>query len=109
MGPEKKFENQIRAFLSFIGAYHVKYFGCAYTRSGVPDLLCCVGGRFVAIEVKAENGRVSTAQELEIKKIHDSNGIAVVVRPSEFDKLKGLLLALQVVGAEDKQPEEYLN
>lgn len=48
-------------------------------RSGVPDILACVNGRFVAIEVKkAEGIEPSKLQEVKIRRITASGGIAFV-------------------------------
>lgn len=38
--------------------------------NGVPDILCCVDGKFLAIEVKAE-GKVNTATALQQKHQRD--------------------------------------
>lgn len=82
-GPEKQFENRLKEIISERGGWFVKYWGGGYfTRKGVPDLLCCYRGRFLAIEVKAENGKVSAEQTQEIAKIKNSGGIALVLRPS---------------------------
>ena len=35
-GKEKQFENKVRTYLKEIGAYCIKYFGCAFSTSGVP-------------------------------------------------------------------------
>lgn len=61
------------------------------TRSGVPDILACINGRFVAIEVKAEKGRPSELQLWNIEKIKESNGIAVIAYPKDWDDLKKLI------------------
>lgn len=93
---EKTFENKIKKYLAeeLPLTWGVKFHGGTYSRSGVPDLLYCIGGYFVAIEVKAENGKPSELQKRNIKKIRKAGGIAVIVKPSEFDKLKILLQAL---------------
>lgn len=46
---EKLFERKIREYLESRGHCVVKYFANGYTKSGIPDLLACVNGRFVAI------------------------------------------------------------
>ena len=46
---EKLFERKIREYLESRGHWVVKYFANGYTKSGIPDLLACVNGRFVAI------------------------------------------------------------
>lgn len=91
---EKNFENRIKAFLKSKNIYFFKMLGCAATKAGVPDLICCVNGHFVAIEVKGEGGRASPLQLLNIKEINDCGGKAVLVYPNEFDKLKGFIEAL---------------
>lgn len=72
----------------------VKYFGCAYTQSGVPDLLCCVNGNFLALEVKAERGRPSALQLHSLKSIDKAGGIALLVYPKDYDALIELIDAL---------------
>lgn len=68
MPAEKTFENKVKAFLESVGAWHVKFFANRMTRVGVPDILACVNGYFVAIEVKAQNGKPSELQMVWYKK-----------------------------------------
>ena len=96
MAQEKNFENKIKKFLESKGCYFVKHFGCAFTKAGVPDLLCCVNGHFLAIEVKAETGTTSYLQDHNIAKIKEAGGVAVVVKPSDFNDLKKLIEDLMV-------------
>ena len=61
-------------------------------RSGIPDLICCINGRFVAIEIKRPDGKgkVSKLQEIEMDRIKKSDGIAVVMdNYNEFVKFIG--------------------
>lgn len=54
----------------------VKYPGGIYGQKGIPDLILCVNGRFVGIEMKRKTGgKVSLLQERERKKILKSGGI----------------------------------
>ena len=46
-------------------AYYAMPIGTGYGNSGVPDFLCCVNGRFVAVEAKALRGK-ATALQLNI-------------------------------------------
>jgi len=48
--------------------------------AGVPDLLVCVDGRFLAIEMKSAIGRTTRVQEYQLQKIRDAGGTAVVCR-----------------------------
>lgn len=80
---EKQIENQIKKYLKSIGAYVVKYFGCTYTQAGVPDLLVCYKGRFIAIEVKTDSNKTSSLQDINIQQIKEAGGIAFVARSLE--------------------------
>lgn len=79
MLPEKKVENDIKKYLDHIGAYHVKIHGSAFMPAGTPDILACVKGVFVGIEVKKpKGGRVSELQKFKIKQIEQAGGIGIV-------------------------------
>ena len=95
MASEKNFENRIKKFLKDQGCWHVKFFANAFTKSGIPDILACVNGRFVAIEVKAEDGRPSPLQLYNVEEIKRCGGVAVIVKPSQFDELKELLIKIK--------------
>jgi Holliday junction resolvase len=90
MASEKNFENKIKRHIESVGGYLVKYFANRMTKVGIPDLLTCVNGYFLAIEVKAENGRPSDLQIYNIEKIRKSGGFAVIVKPHDFEKLDRL-------------------
>ena len=60
-----------------------KRFRKAVNRVGTPDILCCVGGKFLALEVKSEIGKLSESQRDIIKEIERCGGIARVVRSVE--------------------------
>ena len=94
MAAEKQFENQIKKYLTEQGIWYVKYFANGFTKSGIPDILACCNGYFLAIEVKAENGKPSELQLYHIEKIKQSGGHAVIVKPSQFDELKQLIRGL---------------
>lgn len=88
MAEEKNFEKRIRNYIKSVGGWSVKYFANAYTPRGVPDLLCCVNGMFIAIEVKATNGKPSKLQEITIEQIKNAGGYGVILYPQNFDDFK---------------------
>ena len=59
------------------------------------DILACVNGHFLAIEVKAERGRVSELQRINIEHINNCGGVALVVKPSNFEELKQIIFKLK--------------
>lgn len=92
---EKTYENKIKKFLDDRGAYYVKFFANAYTKSGIPDILCCINGYFVGVEVKAQNGTPSEIQLFNIKKINTAGGFAFVLYPSAFEQFKTFVCNLE--------------
>ena len=50
---------------------------------GLPDLIGCFQGKFLAIEVKRKNGKVSPEQEATIARINRAGGLAFVARDLE--------------------------
>ena len=85
---EKNFENRLKKFLEDEGCWFVKFFANAYTKSGIPDILCCCNGYFVAIEVKAQNGKPSELQKMNIRKINECGGYGVILYPDQFNDFK---------------------
>ncbi|MDT2980647.1 VRR-NUC domain-containing protein [Enterococcus casseliflavus] len=83
-GPEKKVENQIKKYLDSLNAYYLKVHGSMYQPSGTPDILACVAGKFIGIEVKRpDGGVVSELQKSKLRKIEKAGGVAIVARSVE--------------------------
>ena len=53
-----------------------KMHGGMYGTAGIPDVICCLDGRFFAFEVKTPDGRVTKLQERTIHKIKVAGGHA---------------------------------
>ena len=60
-----------------------KEHGGLYGTSEVPDVICCLDGRFFAFEVKTPLGRLTKLQEHTIHRIKVAGGHAYVVRSVE--------------------------
>ena len=80
MKNESQLTSQIKNLLKSKGAYCEKIFGGGYQASGIPDILCCYRGYFLAIEIKSPTGkgRASDIQKLKIKAIRDAGGVAFI-------------------------------
>lgn len=94
MAQEKNFENKIKKFLEEQGCWYVKYFANRMTKSGIPDILACVNGYFVAIEVKASNGKPSELQYYHQEQIREANGISIILYPNQFDEFQDYIKKL---------------
>jgi hypothetical protein len=78
--PEARLSRQIKAELLKRGAWGFKVHGGPTMMVGLPDLIFCYRGRFVALEVKMPEGVVSKIQRRRIAEIREAGGAAYVVR-----------------------------
>lgn len=96
MSAEKIFENKIKRYLKDRNCYCVKYHGNYFSENGTPDILACVNGYFLAIEVKAQNGKASELQLVKVNDIRKARGFAFVAYPSGWEKLKDIIDGLLI-------------
>ena len=90
--PEAKVKAKIKKILEENGVYYAMPIGTGYGRSGVPDFLCCVDGKFLAIEAKATDKDKPTALQLrEMKRIEEAGGETIVIYAENVDKLAKVL------------------
>lgn len=75
---EQDYQKKIVKYLESIDAYVVKV--VAASKKGVPDILACYKGIFIAIEVKTPDTmyNLSELQKYNIRKIIEAIGIAIV-------------------------------
>ena len=86
--PEAKVKEKIKKILKEHGVYYAMPMGTGYGNSGVPDFLCCVNGKFLAIEAKAGKGIPTALQEKNPRDIKVAGGIALVVNENNIEELK---------------------
>jgi hypothetical protein len=85
--PEKKVKIKVTMLLKSYGVYFFSPITGGYGSSGVPDIVCCVNGLFLAIECKAGKGKTTALQDLNIAHIKKCGGIALVINESNIDEL----------------------
>ena len=87
---EKDTTNKILKYLKSVPrCFAWKEHGSIYGTAGIPDIIACVNGRFVAFEVKTQTGKATKLQEATIKKILSAGGVAAVVR--SVDEVRAVL------------------
>ena len=64
-------------------------------RAGVPDIIGCYKGRFIAIECKAGKGKTTALQDKELGAILTAGGFTFVARETNLEELKEALLCLK--------------
>ena len=90
-GPESRIVAKIREYLrTRPRTWHVKIWGGGgFQISGLPDILCCADGRFVAFEVKVPGKTATPLQGATLRAIQGAGGIAETV--TSLDQVKFLL------------------
>lgn len=74
---QKWVKDQLKA--RYPDCYVIKVAQGRYSTAGVPDLVACIDGKFVAIEVKTEKGKLSKLQEIAIESIREAGGVVEVI------------------------------
>lgn len=70
----------VKKYLNQLGVYVFKYHGTNFTSRGVPDLICCYQGKFIAIELKSGKDKLTELQKHNLDLIQQSGGVAFTAR-----------------------------
>lgn len=89
--PEGKVKARLKKHLDEMGIYHFSPFQAGMGRAGVPDVIGCYRGLFVAFECKAGKGKTTALQEREINAIRTAKGLAFVINEENVDNIQELL------------------
>ena len=89
--PEKKVKDKVTAVLRKHGAYY--FFPATYGmgRAGVPDIIVCFNGLFIAIECKAGKGKTTALQDRELAAIKQAGGISTVINETNIELVEKIL------------------
>lgn len=91
MTPEAKVKASV---VKLLKKYEVYYFFPAthgFGRSGVPDIICCLEGNFLAIECKAGSNKPTALQEREMQRIRNAKGDAFLINEDNIAMLEAHL------------------
>ena len=83
MTPEGKVKAKVCAWLKENGVWYFMPVQMGMGRAGIPDIIACIKGHFVAIECKAGKGTTTALQDRELGSIRTSGGLAFVVSDDE--------------------------
>lgn len=76
---EKRLDAQIVKYVRSKGGWAQKIHGNEFVM-GVPDIIICYRGQFLAFESKAAEGRLRALQTVHIREINAAGGTAISVR-----------------------------
>jgi len=84
---ESDIQSSILNYLKFLGAWTVKT--VTTNKGGTPDILACLHGKFIAIEVKDTGKKARPLQAAQIRRIIKAGGIAFTT--DNVDEAKRIL------------------
>ena len=89
--PEANVKNKVKRILKEYGAYQFSPQTGGYGRSGIPDIIACYKGTFIAIECKAGNNKPTKLQEKELRDIALVGGYVCVINEDNMKDVRTLL------------------
>ena len=88
----------VKAILKYLktvpNCFSWKEHGGMYGTAGIPDIICCYCGRFIAFEVKTATGKLTKLQEATIRRIKEARGQAFKV--TSVEEVKQILEHMEV-------------
>jgi Holliday junction resolvase len=91
MTPEGKVKARLKKQLNELGIYHFSPFQAGMGRAGIPDVIGCYRGVFVAFECKAGSNKPTALQEREMQAIRDAGGHAYLINEDNVNDLQEIL------------------
>ena len=89
--PEKKVKDKVVKLLKANEVYYFFPNTHGFGRSGVPDIICCVRGKFLGIECKAGDNKPTALQEKEMQSIRDAGGKTLVVNENNISDIESIV------------------
>jgi len=89
--PESRVKKQCVALLNAHKVYYFFPVASGYGRVGIPDIIACCDGHFLAIECKAGKNKPTALQEAEMLKIRTAGGTTLVINEDNINELQGWL------------------
>ena len=89
--PEGRVKARLKKHLDAMGIYNFSPVQNGMGRAGIPDVIGCYEGRFVAFECKAGKGKTTPLQDRELAAIQAAKGLAFVINENNVDNIKELL------------------
>lgn len=103
--PERKVKQQV---VNVLKEYDVYYFFPAANglgRAGIPDIIACAWGSFLAIECKAGKGTTTKLQDKELNAVRRAGGAAMVINESNVHTLHTVLKSMFLNGPQHLTPD----
>lgn len=87
MRNEKDVKAAVKKIFNQYGVWFYMIVPLAYSRTGVPDFICCYKGTFFAVETKFGYNKPSPRQVLEMDAISKAGGECFVINEKNIEAL----------------------
>jgi len=83
---EKDLVKEIKKFIlkKHPDSYIIKNSGGQFRLRGVPDLVCCINGIFIGIEIKVDKNKPTKLQWFHLERIRKAGGISFWVNEKDW-------------------------
>ena len=99
--PERKVKNQCVEIIKRHGAYYFFPAANGLGRAGIPDIIVCLYGYFLAVECKAGKGKTTALQDRELQRIRNAGGVALVINEYNMEELENVLQGMHSYNTSD--------
>lgn len=93
--PESKVKRKVTDILNKYNAYFFYPPSNGFGRAGIPDIIVCYCGQFIAVECKAGKNTTTALQRKELRAIEDAGGYALVINETNIDQVDAVLHQLK--------------
>ena len=93
--PETRVKRRVTDILSKYDAYFFFPASNGFGRAGIPDIIACYRGQFIAIECKAGKNTTTALQRRELRAIEDAGGYALVINETNIEQVEAVLQQLK--------------
>ena len=94
MKPEAQVKKAVKRILNHYKVWYFMPSMSGFGRAGIPDFICCIRGRLLGIETKAQKGKLTRIQEIEHAGINQAGGVCIVLRPDRIQALEMLIVIM---------------
>jgi hypothetical protein len=89
--PEGRVKDKVTKLLKSHNVYYFFPVTGGYGVSGIPDIVCCHNGRFIAFECKAGKNKTTALQDRQLEMIRQSGGIALVINEENIHEVENII------------------
>jgi len=93
--PETRVKRRVTDILRKYDAYFFFPASNGFGRAGIPDIIACYRGQFIAIECKAGKNTTTALQRRELRAIEDAGGYALVINETNIEQVEVVLQQLK--------------